>query len=89
MASKISDAAKAAAVRMFCSRVGDYDLAVEVFDALGASHCPVQEVLDKFGVDRWAMLDDWPADMWWEQLEILAVDIDEAFDHFEFPPKQL
>jgi hypothetical protein len=84
-----SDAAKAAAVRMFCSRVGDYDIAVEIFDALGQSHGPVQEVLDKFGVDRWPMLDDWPADMWWEQLEILAVDIDAAWDHFEFPPKTI
>ncbi len=86
---KISDAAKAAAVRQYCSRVGDYDIAVEIFDALGQSHGPVQEVLDKFGVDRWAMLDDWPADMWWEQLELLALDIDAAWDHFEFPAKQI
>lgn len=83
----ISDAAKAAAVRMFCSRVGDYDIAVEIYDALGQSHGPVQEVLDKFGVDRWAMFEDWDGAMWWEQLELLALDIDAAWDHFEFPPK--
>jgi hypothetical protein len=75
----MNDAAKAAAVRMFCSRVGDYELAVQIFDALGSSSCPIQEVLDRFGVDRWAMLDDWPEAMWWEQLEILAGDIDYAF----------
>ncbi len=84
---KVSDVAKAAAVRMFCSRVGDYDLAVEIFDALGQSHGPVQEVLDKFGVDRWAMFEDWDDTTWWEQLELLALDIDGAWDHFEFPPR--
>lgn len=83
--AKISDAAKAAAVRMFCSRVGDYDIAVEIFDALGQSHGPVQTVLDTFGVDRWAMFEDWDDAMWWEQLELLALDIDSAWDHFEFP----
>lgn len=86
--SKISDAAKAAAVRMFCSRVGDYEIAVEIYDALGTSHAPVQAVLDQFGVDRWAMFDDWPEDMWWEQLELLALDIDAAWDNFEFPVKE-
>jgi hypothetical protein len=35
------------------------------------------------------MFDDWDPEMWWEQLELLALDIDGAFDHFEFPPKQL
>ncbi len=87
--TKISDAAKAAAVRQYCSHVGDYDLAVEVFDALGQSHGPVQEVLDKFGVERWGMFDDWEPEMWWEQLELLALDIDAAWDHFEFPAKQI
>ena len=86
---KISDAAKAAAVRVFCSHVGDYESGVDIFNALGESHGPVQEVLDKFGVDRWAMFDDWDPEMWWEQLELLALDIDGAFDHFEFPPKQI
>lgn len=87
--SKISDAAKAAAVRMFCSNIGDYDIAVEIFDALGASHGSVEEVLEKFGAIRWAMFDDWDDDLWWEQLELLAIDIDSAFDHFEFPVKEI
>lgn len=87
--TKISDAAKAAAVRLFCSNVGDYETGVDIYDALGQSHGPVEEVLDKFGVIRWRMFDDWSADMWWEQLELLALDIDAAWDHFEFPPKQI
>jgi hypothetical protein len=87
--TKISDAAKAAAVRMFCSNVGDYETGVDIFNAVGESHGPVDEVLERFGALRWQMLDDWPADMWWEQLEILAVDIDAAWDHFEFPVKQI
>lgn len=87
--SKVSDAAKAAAVRMFCSNIGDYDIAVEIFDALGASHGSVEEVLEEFGAIRWAMFDDWDDDLWWEQLELLAIDIDSAFDHFEFPVKEI
>lgn len=87
--SKVSDAAKAAAVRMFCSNIGDYDIAVEIFDALGESHGSVEEVLEKFGAIRWAMFEDWDDALWWEQLELLAHDIDSAFDHFEFPVKEI
>lgn len=87
--AKVSDAAKAAAVRHFCSNVGDYETAVDVFNELGSTHGPVDEVLEKYGVIRWAMFDDWDAPLWWEQLEILALDIDAAFDHFEFPPKEM
>lgn len=83
--NKVSDAAKAAAVRVFCSRVGDYELAVEIYNALGQSHGPVQEVLDNFGVDRWATLEVMDDAEWWESLEITAMDIDAAWDHYEFP----
>lgn len=86
---KTSYAAKAAAVRMFCSNVEDYDVAVEIFDALGESHGSVEEVLEKFGATRWAMFEDWDDALWWEQLELLAIDIDSAFDHFEFPVKEI
>lgn len=87
--SKVSDAAKAAAVRMFCSNVEDYDVAVEIFDALGVSDGSIEEVLEKFGAIRWAMFEDWDDALWWEQLELLAHDIDSAFDHFEFPVKEI
>lgn len=86
---KTSYAAKAAAVRMFCSNVEDYDVAVEIFDALGESHGSVEKVLEKFGATRWAMFEDWDDALWWEQLELLALDIDSAFDHFEFPVKEI
>ena len=87
--AKVSDMAKASAVRHFCSNVGDYEIAVEIYDALGGSHNPVEEVLEKYGAMRWAMFDDWDGPMWWEQLEILAHDIDDAWDHFEFSNKEI
>jgi hypothetical protein len=80
-----SDAAKAAAVRMFCSNVNDYDIAVEIFDALGQSSNPVDEVLEGFGAMRWVTLENMEEGDWWESLEITAQDIDSAWDHFEFP----
>jgi hypothetical protein len=75
---KTSYAAKAAAVRMFCSNVEDYDVAVEIFDALGAGDGSVKKVLEKFGATRRAMFEDWDDALWWEQLELLAHDIDSA-----------
>lgn len=89
--SKVSDAAKAAAVMQFVSDTGDTgltpEMAVEVFDELGGTHVPVQQVLDKYGMTRWAMFEDWDDATWWEQLELLAHTIDAMFDYFEFPPE--
>jgi hypothetical protein len=85
MASKISDAAKAAAVRMFCSNVDDYDQALEIYNALADSHDPTDEVLEQFGAEQWVAFEHLGETEWWEQLELLAIDIDGAFDHFEFP----
>lgn len=76
--------AKAAAVRMFCSNIGDYETGVDVYDALGESDEPIATVLDRFGALRWAMFEDWDDTLWWEQLELLALDIDAAWGHFEF-----
>lgn len=87
--NKVSEVAKASAVRVFCCNVDDYDIAVEIYDALGQSHEPVDEVLSKFGAVRWGMFDDWDEATWWEQLEMVAHDIDDATDHFEFPPKHI
>ena len=87
--SKVSDAAKAAAVRVFCSRVGDYETGVAIYDALGQSHGPIQEVLDKFGAGCWVALEMLDDASWWESLEITAMDIDAAFDHYEFPVKEI
>ncbi len=86
---KISDAAKAAAVRAFCSGVDNYDVAVLIFDELGATHGPVDDVLSKYDSARWEIFDDLESEEWWESLELTALDIDGAFDHFEFPPKQI
>ena len=89
--SKVSDAAKAAAVMHYAlvNEPNVYDRAVEIFNALGASHGPVQEVLDKFDALKWEHLDHLPDTQWWEELEMLALNIDAAFDHFEFPVKEI
>lgn len=88
---KVSDAAKAAAVMQFVSDSADTgltpEMAVEIFDELGGTHVPVQQVLDKYAMTRWAMFEDWDDGTWWEQLELLAHTIDAMFDHFEFPPE--
>ena len=58
---KVSDAAKAAAVMQFVSDSGDTgltpEMAVELFDELGQSFGPVDEVLHKYEMTRWAMFD--------------------------------
>lgn len=89
--TKISNAAKAAAVMQYCVLPDEatYDDAVEVFTELGETHEPVDEVLAKFGAVRWAYLEDLPGHEWWEELELLAIGIDAAFDYFEFKNKEL
>lgn len=92
MASKISDAAKAAAVMQFVSDSGDTGLtperAVELFNELGSTFGPVDDVLEKYDCTRWSAYSDWPGEEYWESIEVLAHIIDQMFDHFEFPPEQ-
>lgn len=91
--SKISDAAKAAAVMQFVSDSGDDGLtperAVELFNELGSTFGPVDDVLEKYDCTRWGVYEDWPGEDYWESIEVLAINIDAMFDHFEFPPKAL
>jgi len=91
--SKISDAAKAAAVMQFVSDSGDDGLtperAVELFNELGSTFGPVDDVLEKYDCTRWAVYEDWDSEEYWESIEVLAVTIDAMIDHFEFPPKAL
>lgn len=89
---KVSDSAKAAAVMHFVSDSADTPLtpetAVELFNELGQSFGPVDEVLCKYDMTRWARYDGWDDATWWEQLELLAHVIDAMFDYFEFPPQE-
>lgn len=91
--SKISDAAKAAAVMNFVSDSGDTGLtperAVALFDELGSTFGPVDDVLEKYDCTRWGVYEDWAGEDFWENIEVLAVTIDAMIDHFEFPPKQI
>ena len=89
---KVSDAAKAAAVMHFVADSGDMPItpetAVELFNELGQTFGPVDDVLCKYDMTRWVMFEDWDDAIWWEQLEVLAHTIDAMFDHFEFPPQE-
>jgi hypothetical protein len=94
MMSKVSDAAKAAAVMHYVLDFNETaltpELAVEIFDALGTSHGPVQDVLDKFDMTTEHFVHmDVDDGTWWESLELLALNIDAMFDHFEFPARQI
>jgi hypothetical protein len=78
-----SNAAKAAAIMVFTSGVEDYDMAVRVFDALAADVGTVMDTLDKFpGTCRWSRVDALDDGDWWEEVEMLAINIDEARAHF-------
>lgn len=89
---KVSDAAKAAAVMHFVSDSADTPLtpetAVELFNELGQTFGPVDEVLCKYDMTHWARYDNVSDAEWWEQLELLAHVIDAMFDYFEFPPQE-
>lgn len=74
--------AKAAAVRMFCAQVFSYEIAVAIYDALGSSDGDIDAILHEFGAARWDGLDRLDNEQWWEQLELLALDVDGAADHF-------
>lgn len=82
--SKLSKYARAAAVLVFTSGVDGFDQAVELYDEMGKSDEPVDDVLDKCpGVCRWSRLDDLDEIDWWEEVETLARIIDEAREHFK------
>lgn len=89
--AKVSDAAKAAAVKHYVSDNEDMgltpEMAVELFDELGQTFGPVNDVLNKYGTMRWGMYDSMSDAEWWEGLELLAHLIDAMFDYFEFPPE--
>lgn len=91
--SKISEAARAAAVMHFVSDSGDtgltHDCAVELFDELGSTHGPIQPILDKYDTTRWYVYEHLSEGDWWEQLELLAVSIDLSIDFFEFRNKEI
>lgn len=83
--TRISYAAKAAAIMMMANMVETFDQAVRIYDELANSHEPVQEVLARNRCMRWsAISDDLDDASWWEEVEMLAVGIDEAWDYFEF-----
>ena len=90
--SRLSDAAKAAAIMYYVYDDGDTALtperAVQLFNALGQSFGPVQDVLEEFDVTWYGPAAGMGDDEWWESLEMMAHTIDAMFDYFEFRSKE-
>ena len=79
-----SKAAKAAAIMALASLVKDFDQAVRIYDDLKDSDDPVDDVLERHRCMRWsAVSDDLDDASWWEEVEMLAVGIDAAREHFK------
>ena len=79
-----TNAAKAAAVLVFTSGVPDYDTALALYDALEAGGLSADAVLDKFpGVCRWENVEQMAHEDWWDEIEMLAHNIDSCRTHFE------
>lgn len=75
--------AKAAATLVFTSGVEGFEQAVQVYDALANSSETVADTLDEFpGVCRWSEVDHMTDDSWWEEVEMLARNIDKAHKLF-------
>lgn len=82
MNRKPSKAAKAAAVLVFTSGVDGYDSAVRLYDELGSTFDPVDDVLGRHGAVRWSPLQNFEDSDWWEEVEMLAVNITATRQHF-------
>ena len=79
-----SNSAKAAAVLVFTSGVQDYDQAVALYDAMATSDEPLDAIIDQYpGVCRWSQVDHMSEQDWWEEIEMLAINIDKCRAHFK------
>lgn len=80
----LAKSAKAAAILVFTSGVEDADTALNLYNQLVEDNTPVQETLDKFsGVTRWSVVSDLSDDSWWDEIQMLAQNIDNFRKHFK------
>ena len=79
----LSKSAKAAAILVFTSGVEDADTALKLYNQLEEDNTPVKNTLDKFsGVTRWSVVSELFDDSWWEEIQMLAQNIDNFRKHF-------
>lgn len=82
--STLSKSAKAAAIMAFTSGVADHDQAAELYDALAQSAEPLDTVFNQYpDASRWCSLETLDEQIWWEAVENLACNIDDARKHFQ------
>ena len=77
-----SKAAKACAILQTVAMVKDYDHALKIDEALGKSFGSIDKVLEFYETERWMLYDDMDDAEYWENIEDLALAIDDARKHF-------
>jgi hypothetical protein len=78
-----SKAAKAIAVMEHTSGVKDYDHALTIYEALGKTFGPVDDVLWFYEVQRTRRYDSMGGEEFWQLIEDTALVIDDAHKYFE------
>ena len=80
----LSKSAKTAAILVFTSGVEDAATALKLYNQLEEDNTPVKNTLDKFsGVTRWSVVSDLSDGSWWDEIQMLAQNIDNFRKHFK------
>ena len=77
-----SKAAKAFAVMQYVSGVQSFDHALTIFDALGKTFGPVDDVLTFYDTMRFSLYDCVSGEDYWEMIETSSLLYDDAREHF-------
>lgn len=77
-----SKSAKAMAVLEHVSDVQGYDHALAIYEELGNTFGPVDDVLDKHDTKRFMLYEGLDGEEFWENIEDTAHTIDDARRHF-------
>ena len=77
-----SKGAKAVAVLQYVAKVEDLDQALAIFETLGSTHEPVDDVLESMGVMRYRSYEYAEGEEFWQMIEEFATAIDIAHEHF-------
>ena len=78
-----SNGAKAAAIQVHVAGASDFDYALKIYNALGNTLGPVDDVLTAHNATRWQFLDNMDGEEFWESIEDCAISIDAARKHFK------
>ena len=82
MSNELSRSARAIAVTEYVSHCSGFDQALEIYDKLGGTTGPIDEVLNSLGVVRFSLYEGMNDDGFWELIENMAYAIEAARDHF-------